>query len=313
MSQQSVEELAAKLAEHRQSLVSVDSLLLTKSGDETLLKLREDLLTVIEMTKNLLALRTKQEQAISQAQNRTSYSWKIGDRCSARWSQDQQWYSARITLSENNKYDVIFLDYGNTESGLSSKALRPEKQVTISDLEVEMKVRAIYEADGLFYNAVIESIDDTGLITVMFTDYSHSGQVSVDNIKLTAASKKRGASDAATSNESLDKPLIPDALKILPSDTEAQKKAKRSRIKAIKSTHRFKKLEDERVGKKSTWQTFHSAAIKKQKLGIKKESMFRSPDTVDGRVGVVGSGQAMTEFSSIGKLQVAKKEVSPPT
>lgn len=70
--QQSVEELAAKLAEHRQNLASVDALLLQKSGDETLLKLREDLLTVIELTKNLLALRTKQEQAISQA------SYKVG-------------------------------------------------------------------------------------------------------------------------------------------------------------------------------------------------------------------------------------------
>ena len=28
----------------------------------------------------------------------------------------------------------------------------------------------------------------------------------------------------------------------------------------------------------------------------KKESMFKSPDTVDGKVGVVGSGGGMTEF-----------------
>jgi hypothetical protein len=68
--QQSVEELMTKLAEHRHSLASVDSLLLQKSGDETLLKLREDLLTVIELTKNLLQLRTKQEQAASNASSK---------------------------------------------------------------------------------------------------------------------------------------------------------------------------------------------------------------------------------------------------
>lgn len=47
----------------------------------------------------------------------------------ARWSQDQQWYSAKITNVENNKYDVLFLDYGNSETGLVIKALRPENHV----------------------------------------------------------------------------------------------------------------------------------------------------------------------------------------
>jgi hypothetical protein len=59
----------------------------------------------------------------------TVIQWQVGDRCSAKWSQDQQWYSARITRIENGKYDVIFLDYGNSESGLGYKALRPEKNV----------------------------------------------------------------------------------------------------------------------------------------------------------------------------------------
>jgi len=53
--------------------------------------------------------------------------------------------------------------------------------------------------------------------------------------------------------------------------------------------------------------------LKKAKVGVKRDSMFRSPDTVDGRVGVVGSGQNMTQFQSIGKLQqIAKKEVPLP-
>lgn len=35
--------------------------------------------------------------------------------------------------------------------------------------------------------------------------------------------------------------------------------------------------------------------------GKKKESMFKSPDAVQGKVGVVGSGQSMTEFQRRGK------------
>lgn len=62
MAQQSVEELSAKLAEHRRNLQSVEQLLLTKAGDDTLIALRNDLLTVIDLTQNLLNVRTKHEQ-----------------------------------------------------------------------------------------------------------------------------------------------------------------------------------------------------------------------------------------------------------
>lgn len=40
-----------------------------------------------------------------------------------------------------------------------------------------MKLSAIYEQDGLFYNAEVQSIEDDGTITVFFTDYNHPGQV----------------------------------------------------------------------------------------------------------------------------------------
>lgn len=136
-------------------------------------------------------------------------------------------------------------------------------------------------------------------------------QVTVDHVKLSAASRKRAASEMTrgASEPVPEKPVIPDALKILPGDSEVQKKAKRARIKAIKSTHRFKKMDDQTQTKKSSWQAFQSNAI--QKGALKKESMFRSPDTVDGRVGVVGSGQGMTEYS---KVYLGKKvQSSTPT
>lgn len=50
-------------------------------------------------------------------------------------------------------------------------------QVVLDDLEVGMKLRAIYAADGLFYNATVQSIDSDDLVTVMYTDYNHTGQV----------------------------------------------------------------------------------------------------------------------------------------
>jgi len=50
----------------------------------------------------------------------------------------------------------------------------------------------------------------------------------------------------------------------------------------------------------------------KTKRGLplaKKQSMFRSPDTVDGKVGVVGSGKGMTTFKNTRILDPRRKKV----
>ena len=81
MSQQSVEELSAKLREYRSQLKSVEDMLLRKSGDETLLKLRDDLKTVIELTQDLYRLRVKQDEAagVTQPKESSKSSSKVGE------------------------------------------------------------------------------------------------------------------------------------------------------------------------------------------------------------------------------------------
>lgn len=105
-----------------------------------------------------------------------------------------------------------------------------------------------------------------------------------------------------------DQPVIPDKLKILASDTDERKLAKRKRVKAIKSAHRLKKIDSARSEKQSAWKSFQKAAAKKTRVGFltgkrNKESMFKTPDNFDGKVGVVGSGKTMTSFKSIGKIK----------
>ena len=50
------------------------------------------------------------------------------------------------------------------------------------------------------------------------------------------------------------------------------------------------------------WQNFQKKGSKQSKghfaYGKTQTSIFKSPDTVDGRVGVVGSGQAMTTYKA---------------
>jgi survival-of-motor-neuron-related-splicing factor 30 len=50
---------------------------------------------------------------------------------------------------------------------------------------------------------------------------------------------------------------------------------------------------------KNSWQSFNSKASSKSKSGYKrgkaKQSIFATPDTLDGKVGVVGSGAVPTK------------------
>jgi len=93
---------------------------------------------------------------------------------------------------------------------------------------------------------------------------------------------------------------IPDHLKIVPTDTEAVKKRKQKRIKSIKSKNRFTKMAIAQRSKMNSWQNFQTKNKKRKAKGslqnMRKISIFRSPDTIDGKVGVTGSGKGMTDF-----------------
>ena len=45
--------------------------------------------------------------------------------------------------------------------------------------------------------------------------------------------------------------------------------------------------------------------MKRNSRGIARKSIFATPDTLDGRVGVVGSGAGMTEFTDRKKHKFA--------
>ena len=52
-------------------------------------------------------------------------SWKIGDICEARYTEDGLWYIARIDdVSNDGQFLVNYIEYGNSEI-LRSDSLRP--------------------------------------------------------------------------------------------------------------------------------------------------------------------------------------------
>ena len=72
-------------------------------------------------------------------------------------------------------------------------------------------------------------------------------------------------------------------------------------MKALKYQHKVRIQEVESRARQSTWLDFTNKAAT-QKAGhfaFKNESIFKSPDTITGKVGVVGSGKEMTQYEAM--------------
>jgi len=77
---------------------------------------------------------------------------------------------------------------------------------------------------------------------------------------------------------------------------------KKRKIQAIKKQQRSDKLEEDSMKKQGSWQKFfYNKASTRSKCGFlsgkPKESIFKVPETLEGKVGVTGSGKEMTKFA----------------
>ncbi|CAI5727337.1 unnamed protein product [Peronospora destructor] len=245
------------------------------------------------------------------------------------------WHPAHVnSVTSDGSYNVTFLGFGTTAE-LQQDALKaidvdaaqtaqlPEKEAITEGF----KCRAKYYGDAVVYSCLVTKVTALGF-QVLFDGYGNSEEVPYEYLSSavelpqmelgtvvaqvsSADAVDGGGAHAAAATEQkvapavIHKPIkIPENLQILPSDTEAEKDRKRKRMRAIKSLNRHKNIDNERNIKQHDWKAFQYKAKKK---GIKKgvsgvlskrgSSMFASPETVHGRVGVVGSDQGMTNFS----------------
>ncbi|GAB9468844.1 hypothetical protein Gpo141_00006147 [Globisporangium polare] len=245
------------------------------------------------------------------------------------------WYPAYIeSVTSNNTYNVHYLGFGNKDE-LSESSLRgvpPVPQIPLAGamppkhaIAVGFKSEAKYYVDSQFYTCTVTQITDHGF-QVLFDGYGNSEEVPYEYMRAlaptagatttTAAAAASGVGlgtqkDSATGSKAPAKPFVaviekpikvPENLQILPTDSEAEKERKRKRLRAIKSLNRHKTIDNERNLKQNDWKSFQHKAQKKQVKGVsgvlskRGTSIFASPETVGGKVGVVGSGQGMTTF-----------------
>ena len=191
---------------------------------------------------------------------------------------------------------------------------------------VGTKCRAKF--DGVWYDAVVDGVNETnGRIKVTFTQYGTVAELDADDIKgadggaegADAAAPDPVAAAAAAAREVYKgvpapkrvrvdgdadrfvRKELPKKLMIMDGDDEATRERKRRQIKAFKGKQRMAEMDAEQNAKKNSWQSFQAKAGGKKRTGFmtgkvgKKDSMFRVPE--GGRVGVVGSGQGVTDYS----------------
>ena len=247
-------------------------------------------------------LRKIEEDKLMQTQfsNEPILKEDINKVATAYFEEEKKWYAARILNVEEvtQTAEILWIGFKD-KATLPAKYIKTQKVPEPSELTTGTYCEAIYADDGRWYPCLIEKVTVDGY-EIKFKKYGTSAVVQREYIRTTKDGKaiKRPFEEMTTFK-------TPEHLKIRPTDTPEQKKQKKKKIKAIKQHVKTRVLDKEAKDRQGTWLGFNSEAAKSKKgyYALKKgESIFKSPDTVEGRVGVTGSGKGMTGANSKNKF-----------
>jgi len=296
MEDASIQELEVQLNDHKEKFFAIETALKQDYANETLLKLKSELWEVIQMLQDLVKLKKRTLPVNSTGETEVANTSTVP-------------ISAPVSTSTT------------AAEPTSPNGIKPA-------FKVGSKVLAKYAEDSLWYEATIDSIpitaDDKYGIT--FSSYGNKQECSLEDLapvntqglpggfeipSNTPEDETDDLLDAALDNKTIP---IPKSLKILPTDSEDVRNMKKRKLHAIKSQNRIKKMEEERYQSAISWKEFNQKASKKSKTGFtsakSKESIFKSPDNPMGRVGVTGSGKALTPFSTFNPKEVERVKKS---
>lgn len=315
---QSAEELLTKLDTYREQLAQVEEALEQQPDEPSLQKLKNDLTEVIVLTEDLVKYQaaapadadavageaTQQAPVASSGKERhkSVHTALVGRTCEAFF--EQKWYNGEIMSVRRDERGV-------ERCTIDFIGFRQQREYKITDVRMlrpphpaqcqpGTNCQGIFHEDGLWYDCVITEQTERGY-KVTFTEYGTKAEVKFDQIRLSdkkSADKKRTIKEVTTPAGY----KIPESIAIQKTDTEEVKETKRRKIQAIKKQQRSDRIEETHQKKQSSWQKFfHNKASTRSKCGFlsgkPKESIFKVPENLEGKVGVMGSGSGMTEFA----------------
>eukprot|EP00597_Dinobryon_sp_UTEXLB2267_P004382 CAMPEP_0170075320 /NCGR_PEP_ID=MMETSP0019_2-20121128/12471_1 /TAXON_ID=98059 /ORGANISM="Dinobryon sp., Strain UTEXLB2267" /LENGTH=321 /DNA_ID=CAMNT_0010286199 /DNA_START=1003 /DNA_END=1965 /DNA_ORIENTATION=+ len=313
------EELTSRIVIYEQQLQQVNQLLQLDAQNLQFLKLKEDLEKVIHLTTDLIK-QTNANSGSSEApksesdddengnddsddeQNVVAKTGKIEVGEVIEASSGERVYAGVVTgIINETECRIKYFEFESEVSlPVSSFQRAPPATVNRSEVKIGFKCQCKYATDQNYYDAVVTAVTMYGYL-VTYSQYGNSEEVPLEYLKhLPNAPKK--AQNKKWDGKSLIP--IPDNLKYLPTDTEEEKLRKKKKMKAIKSKNRLITKEVEVTAVQQTWQKFVTKKATKKVTSLsaaalvgKKHSMFKSPDVVDGKVGVTNSGKGMTTFA----------------
>mmetsp|Transcript_24816 Transcript_24816/g.54072 ORF Transcript_24816/g.54072 Transcript_24816/m.54072 type:complete len:264 (-) Transcript_24816:7-798(-) len=186
----------------------------------------------------------------------------------------------------------------------------------VNPLQAQWPLSSICEAiwNEKWYEVTVQGHTENGVL-VKYTGYDDVAEVASNQIRQKRAVEEETYQGvAAPKRHKMEETILssdlPKKLQITEEDDEATRDRKRKQIKAFKNRVRMQQKDLESNQKQNSWQQFQTGGMKKLKKksgfsGMKKESMFKSPDGVDGKVGVTGSGKGLTKFSDRGRADRA--------
>ena len=219
--------------------------------------------------------------------------------CEAFFESEGRWYAGIIGHVDEmeQRAEIAWIGYTHRDI-VPAKYVKVLKPLKPQELEEGFFCECIFSEEGSWYPCVIESITDAGY-QVKFKKYANRETVPIQYLRMTPEyakiNKNRKCEEMGTFK-------TPEYLKVLPSDSDAQKKSKKKKIKALKANFKQKMYEKESKDRQECWLTFNTRA------GKKVDSIFKSPDTIEGKVGVTGSGKGMTGYMIRSKHKDAPEE-----
>uniref|UniRef100_A0A7N0RFS3 Tudor domain-containing protein n=1 Tax=Kalanchoe fedtschenkoi TaxID=63787 RepID=A0A7N0RFS3_KALFE len=276
-----IEELVSNLSTYKEQLQQVRTLLADDPGNSEYADMEKELSEVIALTEELL---------VSARQNETS-------------GQDG-------SIGVNPGFS-LHPSFGNSQEEMVGAFTSDY----VPKFAVGTKVQAVWSDDGEWYNATVEALTPNGYY-VYYDEWGNREEVDPDNVRpiqegvvnpLLEAEKEAEATKQALKRKIAESAVIdfqskslPEKLRIDPNDPEDVKAAKRKKIHAFKSKLRKEQLEVTQNKRQNAWQQFQTTKGKTKKVGFfsgrKRESIFKSPDDPQGKVGVTGSGKGLTDF-----------------
>ena len=275
---QNVEAMQKALSELKKKLQQLDELI-TREACKSMDKANDYIKIRTEMKYQHDELKEELDRILSTKEE--GFSIKIltlsmaDTYCDAYFELDKNWYPAHI-ISVNEPQqtaDVMWLGY-KERAILSSKFIKVYDPIPDKEFSEGKQCECLYRTEGQWYKCVIEKVLDDSVIVRYKKWHEQIPKALV-----------RKVYDATGKRTEADEDLkIPESLKVKPSDTEHQRKIKKKKVKALKHQFKIKKIEKFEKDKQNTWQQF--ANTNKSYNKAKESSLFKSPDTVDGKVGV---------------------------